>query len=154
MASVAFDKHVSFCEEYVEETQKALATFVRDGPSKNVLGHVANLRETRQKWAVWLTPELETVLGKFEEAIRSIGAKAWLLDEVPKVDQRAKIVGEMYGEFAELMGIEKWDGKDISDERAVATIIGKLRKVLGVDELTRLRNELVKRALENLKNSS
>jgi len=154
MASVAFDKHVSFCEEYVEEMQKALTTFTREGPSRSVLGHANKLGEIRRKWAVWLMPELETGLGKFEAAIRSMGAKAWLLDEVPKVDQRAKIVGEMYLEFAELVGIEKWDGQDTSDEHAVGTIIGKLRKVLGVDELTHLRSELVKRALENLKSSN
>lgn len=153
MASIAFDKHVKFCEEYVEEMQKALITFLTEGPSKKVLGHVTRLVDIRRTWAVWLTPELETELGRFEGAIQSMGAKAWLLDQVPEMEQRTKVVGEMYAEFAELIGMARWDGKDISHERAVATIIGKLRNILGVDELTKLRNELVKRALENLKNS-
>lgn len=152
MASVAFDKHVKFCEEYVEEMQKTLITFLTNGPSKKVLVHVTRLVDIRGKWAVWLTPELETVLGRFEGAMQSMGAKARLLDQVPEMEQRAKVVGEMYAEFAELIGLAKWDGKDTSNERAVATIIGKLRDILGVGELTQLRSELVKRALENLKN--
>ena len=56
----------------------------------------------------------------------------------------------MYSEFAEVIGIPKWDGKDVSQERAIKTIIAKLREVLGVDELARLRSELLQRALKNV----
>lgn len=34
MANVAFDKHVQFCEKYVQEVQDTLLTLSREGPTK------------------------------------------------------------------------------------------------------------------------
>jgi hypothetical protein len=58
----------------------------------------------------------------------------------------------MYGSFAEVMGSKvmgskEWDGKQITEQVALHTIIGKLRDVLGVEELTNLRARLVSQAL-------
>jgi hypothetical protein len=76
MASVAFDKHVEFSEEYVAEMFNTLKTLFREGPTDQALPHAARLYEIRQKWALWLTPAIEANLDKFEAAIRKIGADA------------------------------------------------------------------------------
>jgi hypothetical protein len=49
------------------------------------------------------------------------------------------------------MGFETWQGKAVTKERTVEKVVEKLRKILGIGELTRLRSELVERASQNLK---
>jgi hypothetical protein len=154
MASVAFDKHVSFCEEYVAEMQNALTNLFTRGPHPEFTIHANNLRGIRQKWVLWQTPELETELTRYEAAIKSIGGHALVLKVYSKPEEgRSEYATETYRMFAEIAGLEAWKGEKASEESAVATILKKLRHVLGVDELTHLRSELVKRALENLKTS-
>jgi hypothetical protein len=150
MANVAFDEHVLFCEEYVAEMQRGLTTLFRKGPHQEALTHADRLSGIREHWAVWLTPEIETELGKFESALRTIGSHAWLVKEAPNDPDRGVSIHEMYGKFAEVVGLARWEGKEITGEIAVTTVIRKLRRVLGIDELTQLRTELVKRALNNL----
>jgi len=58
----------------------------------------------------------------------------------------------MYGSFAEVMaskvmGSKEWDGKQITEQVALHTKIGKLREILGVEELTNLRARLVSQEL-------
>jgi hypothetical protein len=58
----------------------------------------------------------------------------------------------MDGNFAEVtgskvMGSKEWDGKQITEQVALHTIIGKLQEVLGVEELTNLRARLLSQAL-------
>jgi hypothetical protein len=150
MANVAFDKHILFSEEYASEMFQALTSLFTEGPGKKALPHAYALHEIRRKWAVWLTPELETSLEGFERAIRKIGANAGLLEHMPG---DTATIHEMYLLFAEVTGEKEWQGKPITGDVAVATVIGRLRKVLGIDELTLLRSEFVKRAVKNLKNA-
>jgi hypothetical protein len=147
MANVAFDKHVQFCEEYVTEMFNALTTLFRRGPHPDVLAHADNLLVIRRKWAVWLTLEIQAELEKFEAAVRTIGANAWLVREAPGDPDRGISIQEMFSKFAAVVGLDRWKGEEITQELAVATVIGKLRKVLGIDELTGLRSELIKRAM-------
>lgn len=154
MASVAFDKHVQFSEKYVAEVFATLETLFRKGPHQDALQHAYTLVGIRREWAVWLTPEIEAVLEKFEAAIRSIGADAQLVAAVPG-EQDA--INEMFAEFAEVFGakygFKAWKGKAVSEEYAIETVIVALRNVLGISELTELRSALVRHAMDNLKNS-
>jgi hypothetical protein len=156
MANVAFDKHVSFGEEYVTEVFETVATLFRRGPCQEALDHASNLYRIRQKWALWITPTIETDLEQFEKALRSIGANAYVNDAVRGENDpgRQDRVREMYARFAEVMGFERWQDADVSQEHATSTIIKKLQKVLGTDELTSLRNEFVQRALRSEKDST
>jgi hypothetical protein len=52
-------------------------------PPATALPHASSLLEIRRKWALWLTPTLETELEPFETAIRKIGADAYLLEHTP-----------------------------------------------------------------------
>jgi hypothetical protein len=53
----------------------------------------------------------------------------------------------MYERFAELTGLEKWNEKSVSQEFALNKVMERLRQVLGIQELTKLRADLVQRAL-------
>jgi len=70
MASIAFDKHVSFCGEYTEAVNCALQTLFRSGPHESVLEDANKLSGALAKWNVWLTSEIEAELVKFESASR------------------------------------------------------------------------------------
>jgi hypothetical protein len=151
MADVAFDKHVSFCEEYTTAVYHAMTTLFRRGPHEEALVEAGALADIRIKWDIWLAPEVTTELGKFEGALRKIGANAMLLRDLRADEHRTEAIQEAYGTFAEVMGFETWQGKAVTKERTVEKVVEKLRKVLGVGELTHLRSELVERASQNLK---
>ena len=85
-------------------------------------------------------------------ALRTIGAIAWLLGELRAGEgDRTEAIAQAYGTFAEVMGFETWQDKAVTRERTVETVVEKLRKVLGIGELTHLRTELIERASQSLK---
>ena len=151
MANVAFDKHAAFCEEYATEVIKTLETLFSKGPHEVALERAAALYDVRKKWVVWLTPELETELEKFEAALRTIGVNAQILRMVPGDPESIR---EMFKEFANIFGVKygfkRWNGEQVTAAYAIEFTIAGLRAVLGTAELTRLRGELVERASENL----
>ncbi|MGD1155991.1 MAG: hypothetical protein ABSA41_09200 [Terriglobia bacterium] len=151
MANVAFDKHVVFCEEYVAEMFKTLSTMFREGPTKEAVRHSDALYEIRRKWAVWLTPRVETELKRFEAAVREMGAHAELVNHCPGEQVS---IEKMFSLFAQIVGFENWKGVPLTADLAVTTVIGKLRKVLGIEELTALRTVLASRALDHLKEAA
>jgi hypothetical protein len=150
MANVAFDKHVLFCEEYAAEMFNTLKTLFARGPHRDALDHSRNLAMIRRKWAVWLTPELEARLEPFESAIFKIGNYEMIVTDYPALDRRTEMIDKMYSLFAEVMGEKEWLGKAVGEERAISTIMNKLRGVLGINELTDARTELIRRATVSL----
>jgi hypothetical protein len=119
MATVAFDKHVGFCEEYLEEVYKALSTLIQHGATEEPLD-TSRFSLIRQKWALWLTFEIENKLDQFERRIAQIIAGV-----AQEVDA---------------------DGAPVTNERSIAINIADLRGILHTEELTALRNELVMRS--------
>jgi hypothetical protein len=118
MATVAFDKHIGFCEEYVEEMYKALHTLIQDGKTEEA-PDARRFSRIRQKWALWLTHDIENKLDQFELQITQIIGGA-----AQDVDANGPV----------------------SNERSIARNIAYLREVLRTEELTALRNEMVIRS--------
>jgi len=118
MATVAFDKHIGFCEEYVKEMSEALNALVNDGRTEEPLD-ARRFSRVRQKWALWLTHEMENELDQFEHKITMIGGVAQVFEAT---------------------------GAPASNESSVKKVIAYLREVLRTEELTALRNELVIRS--------
>jgi hypothetical protein len=151
MANVAFDKHVQFSEEYAEEVHKALTTLFRNGPTQEVLQHTGALYRLQQKYAVWLTTKLEKDLEVFESALRRIGADASYVYSATNADDRQQKLDAMYRTFAEVMGFEKWQGEQLTDDLAISMMIRRLRKILGTEELTEMRSVIVTKAIAELR---
>ena len=151
MASVAFDKHVQFSEEYAEEVHKALTTLFREGPTPEVLQHTGALYRLQQKYAVWLTSELEKDLETFESALRRIGANAGYVYGTSSGEHRQQKLDAMYQTFAQVMGFEEWQGQPLTDELAVSMLIRRLRAILGTEELTEMRSAIVAKAIAELR---
>ncbi len=119
MAAVAFDKHIGFCEEYIDAMSNALQTLIQEGAREKPLDATDFFR-IRQKWALWLTEDIETKLDQFEHLITKIPSEAPVLDTY---------------------------GAHVSIETSVKSVIRELRKILATEELTALRSELVVRSL-------
>ena len=149
MASVAFDKHVAFSEEYVAEMFSTLKTLFREGPTEQALPHAARLYGIRQKWALWITPVVEANLEQFEAAIRKIGANAGFVAVDLAHPDRSATIREMYALFKEVMGRSVSD-QPVNADHAISNVIQELRRVLlGIEELTELRQTFVSRSLKN-----
>jgi hypothetical protein len=146
MATVAFDKHVVFAEEYVAETQRSLAALFQSGPAEEALNHAAKLYDVRRRSALWLTPELDAKLERFESALQEIGASADFVDVARDHADRHDVIERMHKLFAEVTGMKIWHDQPISPDRAITTAIQILRRMLGIEELTHLRQQLVSQA--------
>ena len=149
MANVAFDKHVTFSEEYVVEMFQTLTTLFREGPTDQVLSHSGNLYKIRQRWAIWITPDVEIELEKFEAALRKIGASAHFVEVDLTSPKRSDTIETMYSLYEEVTGMTDGDEKQARADHAILSIIQCLRQVLGIEELTELRRTLVARSLHN-----
>jgi hypothetical protein len=74
MATVAFDKHVEFCEKYHEEVHRSLQAFVQDGVTQEPVD-VASFFRIRQKCPLWLTNEIDGELERFERRVTQLGGE-------------------------------------------------------------------------------
>ena len=155
MANVAFDKHVEFCESYVQEVFSTLDTLFKEGPTNQALQHAFKLSEQRRKFALWVTPTIETHLQEFEKALRAIGADDWCLRNAGRIDNRHEVVERLYKKFADVLGVEnmgasEWQGQPLTPELAIYAVVQGLRHVLKVEELTNLREALVQASLASI----
>ena len=73
------------------------------------------------------------------------------MSDYPGLEQRQKLIEEMYNLFAKVIGEKEWQGKTLTEEIAISSILEKLRKILGIEELTAIRIQLIKRAADSLK---
>jgi len=148
MASVAYDKHVKFCEEYLEAVNKAVFELWAEGPNVKALGHANSLRDIRDRHTAWLTREIEEKLFPIEAALRKIGAGSHVLPLVQPGSERSKIVDDVYGAFGKITESGK---ENQGSTAAVASITDSLRELLGIKELTELRTEVTKLARDRLR---
>ncbi len=150
MAKVAYDKHVLFCEEYVDRLQKGLQEMYRDGASKNCINIGRELVNIRQKHSAWLTKKIESELRPIEAALIEIGAKEHLLDYQGVGDERSKTVERVYSLFGLILGHEKKEN-DEGSKIAIEEVVEIIREILGINALTELRLEATKIAVNRLK---
>jgi hypothetical protein len=148
VAQVAFDKHAAFCEEYVARVNKGVVELFRDGPSKNAMTMVQDLTTIRQKHAPWVTDDVLEKLKPFESAVWGVGTSAGYVADAPAPPDRQTHIEKMYNTFSQVLGIP-WKDAGERPEVRVDQILRHLQEVLGISELTRLRNAVVKKAMQD-----
>ncbi|TVP09298.1 hypothetical protein [Shewanella sp. KCT] len=148
MANTAFDKHVEFCEKYMAELQSSVRTLWREGETPEALSHAGALFMLREEYAVWLTDEINENLGKFEKALRKLGAESHFVRTTTgseqHAEQRSRTITSSFELFGEILGID--ETQELNEDYAVEKIKIKVRDILGVEELTTLRKHLVQEA--------
>lgn len=150
MANTAFDKHVEFCEKYMNEIHEVVHTLWREADTPEALVHANKFYKLREDYAVWLTDDINENLGKFEDAIRKLGAQAHFIRTTVGhegyAEQRILRIDQNHNLFSEILGIE--ETKEVNEDYAAEVIKKKVRRILGVEELTRLRGHLISRSIE------
>jgi hypothetical protein len=126
-----------------------LTTLFTEGPTDKVFEHTRSLYGIRQRHAVWLTPTIEDELDRFELALRKIGANAHFVEVDLAHPKRSEAINEMFTLYKEVMSMTEGEVKNVRTDRAILTIIQSLRRVLGIEELTQLRQKLVSAALDD-----
>ncbi len=158
MANVAFDKHVEFCEKYMNEVHRTISTLFAHGPSDKVDSNLGKLISIKRKYAAWISEDITEQLEPFEKAINEICALSGLASSLTKSgnaeDQKARknAIKKMYKIFREIMNLRNDPEVVENSEIAVEIVKKKVRSILGIEELTRLRKILVNRALRSIEN--
>ncbi len=153
MANVAFDKHVEFCEKYMEEVHSTVTTFFQHGPTSKAMDHAENFLEIKKRYSAWLPKEISLRLEPFEKAVRQIGASHHLVEALGAQDEdgRRKAIDEMYGTFKQVMQLKGYKYSPEQKEVAIEEVKERVRSILGIEELTEMRKLLMGEALAFLK---
>ena len=145
MAEVTFDKHVGFCEAYTSRASEILIALWKEAPTKKCIEYRNDLFEIRRKHALWITPEIVEQLQKFESVLSDIGANSGISASMPYGEDRSKLIQEMYSQWQDLVGEKKH--RHQQDTMSVLEIIAWLQDVLGIKELTLMRNNILESAI-------
>jgi hypothetical protein len=152
MANTLFDKHVEFCEAYVFEMQLALSVLMYQGPTEKLKDNAERLKDIRLKARVWLPASTFDRLLNYEMALHRIAIhdrhqKAY--GPLPGYRERPEYqeeVDRVIGLYSEIIDEGPPPEGVMRPSVGTSVVIEELRKVLGIEELSRLRGELIRRA--------
>ncbi|XCN73256.1 MAG: hypothetical protein Q3M24_00400 [Candidatus Electrothrix aestuarii] len=132
----------------MKEIHELAHLLFREADTPKVLNNAWKLYEIREEFAVWLTDDININLEKFESAIRKLGADAHFIEKTRDIEHHAKQrsirIDENHELFIDILGIDS--KKEINEGYAVEAIKRKVRKILGIEELTLLRSHLIDKA--------
>jgi hypothetical protein len=140
MAAVAYNKHFEFCETYSEKLHDGLQRLLQSGPTETALAlELADeLKAIRARYTVWLTQEIEDRLFPGEHALRQVGASSRLLESLPVGPERTSVVEQVYNLFGVVIGVNAPMSEEDA-ERSATRVMESLRRLLGIRQLTALR---------------
>jgi len=148
MANAVFDKHVIFCEKYIEELYKTLVTLFRNRPTTEAITHANKLTLLRQEYAAWLTNDITSDLELYEGALRKFGADAGFVEDtlgVPEYNKdRQETIKRNYEMVRKL--VKEIKHKEVDENYAIESVIEKVRAILGIGDLTKIRKYLIEEA--------
>jgi hypothetical protein len=149
MANVVFDKHVEFCEKYLQKVHEAVTTLWKEGPTKDAVTLGNGLYSLRLEYAAWLTDDIGENLFPFEQALRNLGASQGFVENTASAPQyaedRSKEIHALYDNFKKILNISDKE-EEPETEIAVETIKKRVREILGIDDLLFLRKALISEA--------
>jgi hypothetical protein len=140
MAQVAFDKHVQFCEAYIKEVRKIIDAYNMHGPIVgSAVDHSHKLRTLRLEFEPWITAKITEKLVEFEQGLKKLSLYYDNYNEAPDQERKRKVFTKAYEIFNIIIG-------DVDDESSPDKIIEHLRNILGIEELTALRQAVMREA--------
>jgi hypothetical protein len=151
VAERAFDKHVEFCEKYLQVVRKVLIPlFQREGPTHKASDIARQLHEVRLDFELWEPKDVALELTRFEDTVWKIGADTHLiLNSAPGGDLMG-LMEKNYDTFRNVMTLDPLpDGP--TPEIAVAHIVARLQDLLGVSELPALRKHLLSEVVKQIR---
>lgn len=152
MANVAFDKHVEFCEEYIQNIHETMNVLWREGPTEKAVALGNKLYSIRLKYSAWLTEEMGQQLFPFEQALRELGASQGFInqtiDSEQYAEQRSKLIWQVHSNIKKILNMDK--DHEIEAEIEIESVKNKVRKILGINELVSLRNKIISDAMSSV----
>lgn len=156
MANMAFDKHVAFCEEYMQEVHSTIDAFFRNGLLVEVLGHVKKSVALRKKYAAWLTDDINIGLEPYEKVVGEIGIGAEHVNAIASdpylIEERKKTKEDIYNNLKKVLGIDSVHKE--SDVYDIEAVKKRIKEILGIEELTRIRKYLIAEAVAALEKNN
>jgi hypothetical protein len=147
MANTVFDRHISFCDDYMAEVQSTIATLISTGASEKAGEHAGNFFRIRQKYSAWITNDMSRSLETFEAALQNLACRA---REVTRAadgsPQLAQALQKADATWDKLLGGLFNRKTEVDKDIAVKSIEDKLRDMLGIEKLMRIRQWIVDRA--------
>ncbi len=152
MANLTFDKHVEFCEAYMEQTTQGFVKLMSQGPTPDAAGIALGLKLLRVKHVTWISPDVYRKLDSFEQALFIIGMSSPVKGEIPSNPKDAIAFKEAQNLYDIITGKKKDLGGD-EEEIVITKIIEHLQGILGIRELFALRKKAILDAVSRLKES-
>ena len=158
MAAKAFDKHVEFCETYVSKMQEGLQLLSKEGPTREIVNIARSLYDIRIKYMPWITDDILNGLLPYEHALRELGANQHAVDLYEKRDsvtgtmsiERKQFLDKVWNLFRNILDIHgKGEINEEEKNTAHDNVIVHLQKVLGIDDLTKLRQRIIAELVGN-----
>jgi len=141
MANVAFDKHIEFCELYIQQIQIGLGDLLARGPTTEVLKFCDKLGGARFQYRSWITSEVWDRLLLFEVALRKLGAGASVLEHSPVSEGSSQRADQIDKLFHDILAVK--EGTELEKDLAASRVIRYLQDFLGIEELSRLRASML-----------
>lgn len=139
MSQTVFDKHVAFCEEYYALAYDLMQDLNRNGPKLD-LTKAQNLTQFRVKNSIWLTSEIDVKLIPFENSLKQIASLDLVTDKLEVSETRTALIFKQFDVFMRVTGLDA-NLLETSNEDSINTITNHIRNILGIPELTSIRNK-------------
>lgn len=156
MSTVAFDKHVEFCEAYMREVYETVGTLFREGPTGQAMNCAQKLFNLKREYAAWIPKAVALKLEPFENALHSLGVEDHLVKELGSDDReaRSKAIEESYSLFRNLLGLQPIDESDPEQKKDIAAenVKEEVRAILGINELVEIRTFIIQRSVAFTRN--
>ncbi|MEO6145710.1 MAG: hypothetical protein ABIT70_01410 [Sulfuriferula sp.] len=152
MSTVAFDKHVAFCESYMAEVHETVGTLFREGPTEEAMACAQRLFALKREYAAWIPKSISLKLDPFEDALHKIGVKTHLVAALgsDQHEARSKAIDESYALFVNVLSLEKMKATDPNHKKEIAieNVKEEVRGILGINELFEIRNFIIQRSAQ------
>jgi hypothetical protein len=144
MAIQIFDHQVEFSKQYMSIVIEAFNEIRKASDYSLAIHHSQKLLEIRAKYSLWLTMEIDEDLSLFEYYLRMIGVNHQLI-KVPEGEfSDESFKRERVQELMALLAafINPSENTEFP-EMKMSHIVECLRKIIGVKELVKLRNQAI-----------
>lgn len=150
MSTVAFDKHVEFCEAYMREVHETVGTLFREGPTTRAMDCAQKLFSLKRDYAAWMPKAVALKLDPFEDALHKLGVEYHLVHELGSDDRetRSRAIETSYSLFRNLLGLSPVNESDPEQKKEMAAenVKEEVRAILGINELVEIRTFIIQRS--------
>lgn len=157
MARATFDRYVEFAHEYAIALAEVVTEIVGSGPQGGHLNLSQRLASIRRKHVLWIPSETDKALFELEDAIWRMAINAGITNRTPssaagwnerwEAAQRqwCSILGISYEPISP--SLEDNEAKQAVEVNLQQMALERLRKVLGTEQYSNIRNLAIERAL-------